>query len=135
MKRKIIVLSIVLLFLFCGVITSGQLVRRSRNQGLFNAEIGLGRDQRPDIDLDGNFHMRGRIRIVSGSYDSSDYNGRFHGMFFGESFIINMLNRGRNAVLFGRVRISEDHTIFSGTWHGRGIDRSGWITGEFITRE
>ena len=137
MKKKIIVMGVVLLFLFCSYVTiakENHIFNIKSDQGIFNAKIGVGNDQRADLILEGNFKMRGRIRVVRGTYESSISSGVFQGKFVGNNFYLVLSARDGRSAIYGRIRVDESYSEFTGNWHGRGFDRSGWINGEFIIR-
>ena len=79
--------------------------------------------------------MRGRIRVVRGTFSTSDIEGRFLGTFFGNTFFMKIPVRSSTQTIFGRIRVSDDYSTFSGSWSSRGIGIQGWISGDFITRE
>lgn len=138
MIQKIVVFSIIFSFLITGFIVSAQQANINKEiltQGGFEAQLGLRRNDRPTYNLNGDYNIRGRIRIVSGLCTSSDIEGRFQGIFFGNLFFIKIPVRGGTQTIFGRIKIDDDHSTFIGSWNSRGIDNQGWISGEFITRD
>ena len=137
MIRKIISFGIILLLVILSVFSSAQSIEQKSNilnQGKFEAQIGLSRDSRLISHLDGNFIIRGRIRVVRGIFTSSDIEGRFQGTFIGDTFLMKIPVRGGFHTIFGRIHTNEDYSMFSGSWILRSLNGQGWITGEFISR-
>ena len=137
MKRKIVVFGIIFTLIIIGYITAAQQIEINDNvlnPGGFEAQLGLRRNDRPTSHLEGSFNMRGRIRVVSGTISTSDLEGRFQATFIGNTFFMKIPVRGGTQTMFGRIRVSDDYSTFSGSWISRGIDSQGWISGEFITR-
>ena len=137
MKRKIVVFGIIFILLFIGYITAAQqteLDKKVLNQGKFEAKLGLKRNLRPSFYLEGSFNIRGRIRVVRGTITSSDMEGRFLGTFFGNVFFMKIPVRDGTQTIFGRIRVNDNYSTFSGIWNCRGINSGGWISGDFITR-
>jgi len=138
MARKIVVFGILFTLIIIGYITAAEQIEINDNvlnRGGFEAQLGLRRDDRPASYLDGSYNMRGRIRVVRGTFSTSDIEGRFLGTFFGNTFFMKIPVRSGTQTIFGRIRVSDDYSTFSGSWSSRGIDIQGWISGEFITRE
>jgi hypothetical protein len=138
MIRKIVAIGIISFLLLLGVFSSAQTIEQKSiilNQGIFEAQLGFRRDDRPTSHLEGNYNMRGRIIVVRGIFTSSDFEGRFQGTFIGNTFFMKIPVRGGTQTIVGRIRISDDYSDFSGSWMLRGFDSQGWISGEFITRD
>jgi len=137
MNQKTITVGILFIILSCGYGGIAQQAYNTDNffdKGRFTAELGLGRDENPDIALQGSFKIRGRIRVISGSYEAtnSERFGRFGGQIYGNHFIVVLFHGADKQVLYGRIRVNEDQNDFYGFWRGRGTERSGWISGRFI---
>jgi hypothetical protein len=92
--------------------------------GAFNAELVIRGNERV-IELDGNYHSRGRIILIRGS---DDY--RFSGLFRGNMFMIRTQINGRAQTIIGRYRLADDNS-FTGSWSCRGLQNRGSITGVF----
>ena len=138
MKRKIVIIGIIFSLISIGYITAAQQIKINDNvlnRGGFEAQLGLRRNDRPTSFLDGSYNMRGRIRVVRGTFSSSDIEGSFLGTFYGNTFFMKIPVRGSTQTIFGRIRVIDDYSTFSGSWSSRGIDIQGWISGNFITRE
>jgi len=121
------------MFILVTAFSSAQKIELKSNQGKFEAQLGFKNKDRPTILLDGDFNMRGRVRVVKGTCISSDDKGRFQGLFIGNTFYIKTSERTKTLV--GQIRVNDDYSTFSGIWKSRGFDGLGWIKGEFITRE
>jgi hypothetical protein len=138
MRRKIITISIVLSLLIIGYLSSAHPILIERidlNRGKFEAEIGLGRNERPASNLEGNYYTSGRTRLVGGVFTSSEINGRFQGAFNRNTFFMKIPDQRGTLTIFGKIRVNDDYSSFIGAWHTRGFDIKGWISGEFIDRE
>jgi len=138
MKRRIVVFGIIFILIFTGYISATQQTEiddKVLNQGKFEGKLGLRRNLRPSSYLEGSYDIRGRIRVVRGTITSSDIEGRFLGTFIGNVFFMRIPVRGGTQTIFGRIRVNDNYSTFSGTWNCRGIDSGGWISGDFITRQ
>lgn len=138
MNKKIITLTIVLSLLILGFLSTAQPIHYGRldlNQGKFEAQIGFGRNDRSHSNLDGYYNIRGGLRIVRGIYTSNEIEGRFQGTFIRNLFFMEITTPDGTQTIYGRIRIADDYSTFTGFWNTRGIDNKGWISGEFITRK
>ena len=132
MRKKLLIFGFIIMFILVGTLSVAQKIELKINHGKFDAQLGFKSNDRPTIQLEGEFVIRGRIRVVKGSFVSSDDKGRFQGLFIGYNFYIK--TTGRTKTIFGQIRMNRDYSTFNGTWKSRGIDDPGWIKGEFITR-
>jgi len=132
MKKVLITISLFSILLMMGVVTSAHQIMRN-DGGDFKASLGLKGEARILFTLDGNFRYRGRICIVRGPCETIKENGRFFGIFLGNSFYIKVPVDGRPTLLIGQIRFKDDqHLEFSGTWESRIFCDTGAIAGEFI---
>ena len=137
MRKKIISITLILLLLVIGFLSTAQPILNERldlNIGKFEAQIGLGRNDRPASNLEGNYYTRGRSRLVGGVFTSNEINGRFQGAFISNTFFMKIPIQGGTQTIFGKIRVNEDYSSFTGAWNTRGFDIKGWISGEFIDR-
>ena len=100
----------------------------SIGQGEFTAEIGVGDETEPRVDLDGNYRVRQRFTVVYGTATNGEQNVRFQGLFRAGYFILQIPLRGVIVNIIGRYTINEDRE-FSGRWTIRGTEINGWIRG------
>ena len=100
-----------------------------RDRGSFRAEMGIRGSDEPFVCLNGNYHMRGRYIVVSGTATAGERVERFNGVFRGTSFFIKTPIRGSIRTVFGQCRFSDERHTFTGVWITRGIAARGWITG------
>ncbi len=99
------------------------------NRGEFSAEIGFNEDEETKVYLDGNYRVRMRFILVYGTATNGEDQVRFHGLFRGNLFILQIPFRGRIVNIIGRCNIDENRE-FSGRWTIRGTGINGWIQGE-----
>ena len=136
MKKHIIIFGIIVLFIYSGI-TSATIIKQIhatsdiRNQGIFNAEIGIRGNEDPIASLEGQYQVRNRFISISGTATNGEAQGRFRGGFRANNFLMQIPIRGQIITIFGKIRLNDENE-FIGVWIGRGIPVRGWITGSFI---
>ena len=142
MKIKIFSIFICLSLLLIMPITTGSTILKEIfqkqnifNQGEFEAELGVRNKEEPCVILNGQYNIRGRYIIISGTAISGDKQGRFQGILKGSYFILQIPLRGRILNFVGHISFDDDHTTFKGIWRIRGFRATGWIEGILNPRE
>jgi len=105
------------------------------NQGGFEAELGIKDKEEPCVSLNGQYTVRGRYIIISGTAKSGDKQGRFQGMLRGSYFMLQIPLRGRILNFVGRINFDDDRTSFEGACRIRGFRAAGWIEETLDSRE
>ena len=86
--------------------------------GIFTAEIGVGKDKDPIYYLNGNYQKEDKYISCEGTVISEDQEGEFTGIFKGESYFEIKIIFGEKTKYFsGKYKYEKNKEDFQGAWY------------------
>lgn len=110
-------------------------IKRIGEKGVFEADIGMNKDDVSKITLSGKYLVKEKIVYVNGNGKFGEKDGNFKGAFKGNLFYLTIPLKSKPLTIFGKVVLNKDDNTFKGMWVGKGIPVKGWITGLFTPIE